>query len=38
MFPTVKIADMLGVADPIGMIILCTGFGAGLSVFIFSAS
>ena len=36
MFPTVKIADMLGMSNPIGMIILYLGFGAGLSVFIFS--
>lgn len=36
MFPTVKIADMLGLANPVGMIVLYLGFGAGLSVFIFS--
>ncbi len=36
MFPTVKIADMLGMSNPVGMIILYLGFGAGLSVFIFS--
>lgn len=36
MFPTVKIADILGLANPFGMILLYLGFGAGLSVFIFS--
>lgn len=36
MFPTVKIADSLGLANPVGMILLYLGFGAGLSVFIFS--
>ncbi|MGI5951748.1 MAG: carbohydrate ABC transporter permease [Brooklawnia sp.] len=36
MFPTVKIADMLGLANPLGMVVLYLGFGAGLSVFIFS--
>lgn len=36
MFPTVKIADTLGLANPVGMILLYLGFGAGLSVFIFS--
>lgn len=36
MFPTVKIADMLGLSNPLGMIVLYLGFGAGLSVFIFS--
>lgn len=36
MFPTVKLADMLGLANPFGMILLYLGFGAGLSVFIFS--
>ena len=36
MFPTVKIADSLGLANPLGMILLYLGFGAGLSVFIFS--
>lgn len=36
MFPTVKIADMLSLANPAGMVVLYLGFGAGLSVFIFS--
>ena len=36
MFPTVKIADSLHLANPVGMILLYLGFGAGLSVFIFS--
>ena len=36
MFPTVKLADMLGLANPVGMVVLYLGFGAGLSVFIFS--
>lgn len=36
MFPTVKIADTLGLSNPVGMIVLYLGFGAGLSVFIFS--
>ncbi|MBE6484807.1 MAG: carbohydrate ABC transporter permease [Actinomycetaceae bacterium] len=36
MFPTVKIADALGLATPWGMIVLYLGFGAGLSVFLFS--
>ncbi len=36
MFPTVKIADMLHLSNPWGMIVLYLGFGAGLSVFIFS--
>lgn len=36
MFPTVKIADMLHLANPLGMVVLYLGFGAGLSVFIFS--
>ncbi|MDY3664646.1 carbohydrate ABC transporter permease [Schaalia hyovaginalis] len=36
MFPTVKIADMLHLDNPLGMILLYLGFGAGLSTFIFS--
>lgn len=36
MFPTVKIADMLHLDNPIGMILLYLGFGAPLSVFIIS--
>lgn len=36
MFPTVKIADSLGLSNPLGMVFLYLGFGAGLSVFIFS--
>lgn len=36
MFPTVKIADLLHLSNPWGMIVLYLGFGAGLSVFIFS--
>lgn len=36
MFPTVKIADMLHFNNPAGMVVLYLGFGAGLSVFIFS--
>ncbi len=36
MFPTVKLADMLGLANPLGMVVLYLGFGAGLSTFIFS--
>ncbi|MEZ7897408.1 MAG: carbohydrate ABC transporter permease [Flaviflexus sp.] len=36
MFPTVKIADVLNLANPLGMVVLYLGFGAGLSVFIFS--
>lgn len=36
MFPTVKIADMLGLATPWGMIVLYLGFGGGLSVFLFA--
>ena len=36
MFPTVKIADMLNLDNPLGMILLYLGFGAGLSTFIFS--
>lgn len=36
MFPTVKISDMLHLANPWGMIVLYLGFGAGLSVFMFA--
>lgn len=36
MFPTVKLADTLNLANPLGMIVLYLGFGAGLSVFMFS--
>lgn len=36
MFPTVKLADILQLSNPVGMIVLYLGFGAGLSVFMFS--
>ena len=36
MFPTIKVADMLHLNNPIGMIFLYLGFGSGLSVFMFS--
>lgn len=36
MFPMVKLADTLGLNNPIGMVALYLGFGAGLSVFMFS--
>ena len=36
MFPTIKVADMLHLNNPIGMVVLYLGFGSGLSVFIFS--
>lgn len=36
MFPMVKLADTLNLANPVGMIALYLGFGAGLSVFMFS--
>lgn len=36
MFPTVKISDMLNLANPWGMVVLYLGFGAGLSVFMFA--
>lgn len=36
MFPTVKIASMLGLATPWGMILLYLGFDGGLSVFLFA--
>lgn len=36
MFPTVKIADTLNLSNPLGIIVLYLGFGAGLSVFMFA--
>ncbi|GAA4790272.1 carbohydrate ABC transporter permease [Corynebacterium canis] len=36
MFPTVKIADMLHLNNPIGITVLYLGFGSALSVFMFS--
>lgn len=36
MFPMVKLSDTLNLANPVGMIALYLGFGAGLSVFMFS--
>ena len=36
MFPTVVIADRLQLANPLGMVVVYLGFGAGLSVFMFS--
>lgn len=36
MFPTVKVADVLGLSNPLGMVVLYLGFGAGLSVFLYS--
>jgi raffinose/stachyose/melibiose transport system permease protein len=36
MFPTVKLADILHLANPLGMVLLYLGFGSGLSVFMFS--
>ena len=36
MFPMVKLADTLSLDNPIGMVALYLGFGAGLSVFMFS--
>lgn len=36
MFSTVKLADTLRLANPLGMVVLYLGFGAGLSVFMFS--
>ena len=36
MFPTSKVADMLGLASPWGMIVLYLGFGGALSVFLFA--
>ncbi|MGL5693701.1 MAG: carbohydrate ABC transporter permease [Peptostreptococcaceae bacterium] len=36
MFPMVKLADVLHLANPLGMVALYLGFGSGLSVFMFS--
>lgn len=36
MFPTVKISDMLQLNTPWGIVVLYLGFGAGLSVFMYS--
>lgn len=36
MFPMVKLADTLNLANPLGMVALYLGFGSGLSVFMFS--
>lgn len=36
MFPTIKVADMLHLNNPIGMVVLYLGFGSGLSVFMFA--
>lgn len=36
MFSTVKIANMLHIDNPVGIIILYLGFGSGLAIFIFS--
>ena len=36
MFPMVKLADTLSLDNPLGMVALYLGFGAGLSVFMFS--
>lgn len=36
MFSTVKIANMLHLDNPVGIVVLYLGFGAGLAVFIFS--
>lgn len=36
MFPTVAIADRLSLDNPLGMVVLYMGFGAGLSVFMFA--
>lgn len=36
MFPTVQIADRLHLTNPWGMVVLYLGFGAGLSVFMFT--
>ncbi|WP_366180921.1 carbohydrate ABC transporter permease [Actinomyces timonensis] len=36
MFPTSKVADLLGLATPWGMIVLYLGFGGALSVFLFA--
>lgn len=36
MFPMVKVANMLYLDNPVGIIVIYLGFGAGLSVFMFS--
>ena len=36
MFPMSKVANMLSLDNPIGLIVLYLGFGAGLSIFMFS--
>lgn len=36
MFPTVKLADILHLNSPWGMVVLYLGFGAGLAVFLYS--
>ena len=36
MFPMSKVANMLSLDNPLGIIIIYLGFGAGLSVFMFS--
>ncbi len=36
MFPTIKVADILHLNNPLGMVVLYIGFGSGLSVFMFS--
>lgn len=36
MFPTVKISDVLHLNNPLGIVVLYLGFGAGLSVFMFA--
>lgn len=35
MFPTVKISDSLNIGNPLGMVVLYLGFGAGISVFMY---
>ncbi len=36
MFPTVQVSSILGLGNPVGMMVLYLGFGAGLSVFMFA--
>lgn len=36
MFPTVQVSSILGLDNPVGMMVLYLGFGAGLSVFMFA--
>ncbi|WP_311588830.1 carbohydrate ABC transporter permease [Varibaculum massiliense] len=36
MFPTVQVSSILGLGNPLGMMVLYLGFGAGLSVFMFA--